>query len=46
MTGALRSGVAKAHATDEAHPNKGWALLHQGTERCRLLDQRVAERRE
>jgi cell division septum initiation protein DivIVA len=43
MTGALRSGVAKAHAADEARLNKGWALLHQATERCRLLDQRTAE---
>jgi F0F1-type ATP synthase membrane subunit b/b' len=46
MTGALRSGVAKARAANEARLNKGWALLHQATERCRLLDQRVAERHE
>jgi F0F1-type ATP synthase membrane subunit b/b' len=46
MNGVLRSGVAKARAADEARLNKGWALLHQATERCRLLDQRVAERRE
>jgi F0F1-type ATP synthase membrane subunit b/b' len=46
MTGALRSGVAKARAANEARLNEGWALLHQATERCRLLDQRAAERRE
>jgi hypothetical protein len=34
MTGALRSGVAKAHTADEARLNEGWALLHQATERC------------
>jgi F0F1-type ATP synthase membrane subunit b/b' len=28
------------------HINEGWVLLHQATERCRLLDQRVAERHE
>jgi F0F1-type ATP synthase membrane subunit b/b' len=46
MTGTLQSEVAKACAADEAHLNEGWALLHQAMERCRLLDQRVAERRE
>jgi hypothetical protein len=45
MTGALRSGVTKARAADEARLNEGWVLLHQSTERCCLLDQRVAERR-
>jgi cell division septum initiation protein DivIVA len=45
-TGALRSGVAKAHAADEARLNEGWALLHQATERCHLLDQHAAERHE
>jgi F0F1-type ATP synthase membrane subunit b/b' len=43
MTGALRSGVTKACAADEARLNEGWPLLHQATERCRLLDQRVAK---
>jgi hypothetical protein len=38
MNGVLRSGVAKARAADEARLNKGWALLHQATERCNLLD--------
>jgi vacuolar-type H+-ATPase subunit H len=46
MTGALRSGVTKARAADEARLNKGWALLHQATERCRLLAQRAAKHRE
>jgi cell division septum initiation protein DivIVA len=46
MTGALRSWVAKARVADEARLNEGWALLHQATERCRLLDQRAAECRE
>jgi hypothetical protein len=40
MTGAFRSEVAKVHATDKAHLNEGWALLHQAMERGRLLDQR------
>jgi hypothetical protein len=42
----LQSEVTKARAADEARLNEGWALLHQATERCRLLDQRAAERRE
>jgi hypothetical protein len=42
---AAMSEIAKACAADEAHLNEGWALLHQATERCRLLDQRMAERR-
>jgi hypothetical protein len=46
MTGALRSEVAKARATDEACLNEGWVLLHQAMERCRLIYQRVAEHRE
>jgi hypothetical protein len=46
MTGALRNEVAKARAADEARINEGWALLHQATERCCLLDQRAAERHE
>jgi hypothetical protein len=46
MTGTLQSEVAKARAADEVRLNKGWALLHQATERCRLLDQRTAERHE
>jgi F0F1-type ATP synthase membrane subunit b/b' len=46
MTGALRNKVTKARTADEARINEGWVLLHQATERCRLLDQRAAERRE
>jgi F0F1-type ATP synthase membrane subunit b/b' len=46
MTGALRDKVARARSTEEARIDEGWALLHQAMERCRLLDQRAAERRE
>jgi hypothetical protein len=46
MTGALRDEVVRARAAEEARIDEGWALLHQATERCRLLDQRAAERRE
>jgi hypothetical protein len=46
MIGALQNEVAKARAADEARINEGWVLLHQATERCRLLDQRAAERHE
>jgi hypothetical protein len=46
MTGALRDEVVKARTAEEARIDEGWALLHQTTERCRLLDQRAAERRE
>jgi hypothetical protein len=46
MTGALQNEVVKARTAEEARIDEGWALLHQATERCRLLDQRAAERRE
>jgi hypothetical protein len=46
VTGALCDEVIRAHTAEEARINKGWALLHQATERCRLLDQRAAEHRE
>jgi hypothetical protein len=46
VIGALRDEVVRAHTAEEARINEGWALLHQATERCRLLDQRAAERRE
>jgi hypothetical protein len=46
MTGTLQSEVAKARAADEVRLNEGWVLLHQATERCRLLDRRAAERHE
>jgi cell division septum initiation protein DivIVA len=46
MTDALRDEVVRARAAEEARIDEGWALLHQTTERCRLLDQRAAEHRE
>jgi hypothetical protein len=46
MTGALRDKVVRARTAEEARIDEGWDLLHQATERCRLLDQCVAERRE
>jgi cell division septum initiation protein DivIVA len=46
MTGALRNKVAKARTAEKARIDEGWALLHQATERCHLLGQRAAERRE
>jgi hypothetical protein len=45
-TGALRDEVARARSTEEVRIDEGWALLHQATERCRLLDQHATERRE
>jgi cell division septum initiation protein DivIVA len=33
-------------AISEARLDEGWSLLHQAIERCRLQDQRTAERRE
>jgi cell division septum initiation protein DivIVA len=45
-TSALCDEVARARSAEEARINEGWALLHQATERCHLLDQRTAERRE
>jgi hypothetical protein len=38
MTGALRDEVVRALTAEEARIDEGWALLHQATERCRLLD--------
>jgi hypothetical protein len=38
VTGALRDEVVKARTAEEARIDEGWALLHQATERCRLLD--------
>jgi cell division septum initiation protein DivIVA len=46
MTGALHDEVVRAHTAEEARINEGWALLHQATKRCRLLDQRATECRE
>jgi hypothetical protein len=38
MTGALQDEAVRARTAEEARINEGWALLHQATERCRLLD--------
>jgi hypothetical protein len=46
VTGALRDEVVRARTAEEARIDEGWALLHQATERCRLLDQHAAERHE
>jgi hypothetical protein len=46
MTGALRDEITRARTAEEACIDEGWALLHQATERCRLLDLRAAEHRE
>jgi vacuolar-type H+-ATPase subunit H len=46
MTGALRDKVVRARTAEEARIDEGWALLHQATKRCCLLDQRAAEHRE
>jgi hypothetical protein len=44
--GATRDELARARTAEQARINEGWALLHQATEKCRLLDQRAAKRRE
>jgi hypothetical protein len=46
MANTFQSEVARARAAEQARLDNGWALLHQATERCRLLDQCAAERRE
>jgi F0F1-type ATP synthase membrane subunit b/b' len=46
MTGTLRDEVVRARTAEEARIDKGWALLHQATERCHLLDQHATERHE
>jgi hypothetical protein len=38
MTGALRDEVVRARTAEEARIDEGWALVHQATERCHLLD--------
>jgi hypothetical protein len=45
MVDTFQNEVTRARAVDQARLDEGWALLHQATERCRLLDQRAAERR-
>jgi F0F1-type ATP synthase membrane subunit b/b' len=43
VTVALRDEVVRAHTAEEVRINEGWALLHQATKRCHLLDQRATE---
>jgi hypothetical protein len=44
MADTFQNEVARARAAEQACLDNGWALLHQATERCRLLDRRAAER--
>jgi vacuolar-type H+-ATPase subunit H len=46
MNATLHDEVTRARAAERAGLDKGLALLHQATERCRLLDLRVAKCRE
>jgi F0F1-type ATP synthase membrane subunit b/b' len=46
MIATLHDEVTRARAAERAGLDKGWALLHQATERCRLLDQHATEHRE
>jgi hypothetical protein len=46
MADTFQNEVARECAAEQARLDNGWALLHQATERCRLLDRRMAERRE
>jgi hypothetical protein len=46
MVDTFQNEVTRARAADQARLDEGWALLHQATEKCRLLDQRAAKRRE
>jgi hypothetical protein len=46
MVDTFQNEVTRARSVDQARFDEGWALLHQATERCRLLDQRAAECRE
>jgi hypothetical protein len=46
MADTFQNEVARARAAEQARLDNGWALLHQATERCRLLDWRAAERHE
>jgi hypothetical protein len=43
MVDTFQIKVTRARAVDQAHLDEGWALLHQATERCRLLDQRAVK---
>jgi cell division septum initiation protein DivIVA len=46
MADTFQNEVARARAAEQARLDNGWALLHQATKRCHLLDRRAAERRE
>jgi hypothetical protein len=46
VSNAFRGEVARARAISQASLDEGWVRLQEATERCRLLDQRTAERRE
>jgi cell division septum initiation protein DivIVA len=45
MANTFQSEVARVCAAEQAQLDNGWALLHQATETCRLLDRRAADRR-
>jgi hypothetical protein len=38
MVATLQDEVTRARTVERAGLDEGWALLHQATERCRLLD--------
>jgi hypothetical protein len=38
MADTFQNEVARARAAEQARLDDGWALLHQATERCCLLD--------
>jgi hypothetical protein len=46
MIATFQDEVTRARAAEWAVLDEGWALLHQATERCHLLDQHAAERHE
>jgi hypothetical protein len=43
---SFRDGVTRARATEHAELDKGLVLLHEAMERSRLLEERMAARRE
>jgi hypothetical protein len=46
MVATFQDKVTRARVMDQARFDEGWTLLHQATEKCRLLDQRAAKHRE
>jgi cell division septum initiation protein DivIVA len=46
MIATLHNKVTRARATERAELDKGLVLLREATERCHLLDEHTAERRE